>query len=1039
MDKPGQARSATTSTTEYPQAFVDAETALVEARRRAVGLEPPQADRSDWVGVACSGGGIRSATFCLGVFQALARLGLTRRIDLLSTVSGGGYFGSFYTRLFTRPFLRGQADVDAVLLGAPPPETAEDAAPDARPATRTGADAPSPTSTPQPSLATTPPAPPAAPNGAASPTAPNGRATGAHAATQPARRERGRGAKSATADADADAAPDTSAGLPRRPTLPPPTDDPATATAHAAARAKAGLILRTLRDNGRYLAPNGSGDALAAGAALLRNWVSVHVLLATALLAVLLSVLAVVRLAELAAGVTWRTFFATTFGGGADGPVWSPWILLAGGVFLFGALPLGAAYWFIDARPKKLAALILAAFAVLLGPLAAPGPTGVAVGAAGGVVAVATVVWYVLAGRAANRDRTLGANGLRRYTSERLARALAIAAAVGAFALVDTVGGSLYVAVWNDAGLAGALRSAFAGVFAAIAAAAGFGRRLAVLFGGEDGGRRRLKIRTSVAAWIAATVVLFAIFCGADLAAHALAARFGPLPDVGAPPTWSGAWPAPALAGFFLAASWFFGKNRAFVNRSSHHALYAARLTRAYLGASNPCRFAGADKGVTDVCPGDDLPARAYWRREGAEPDDATDAGTAPTARGAPLHVVNLTVNETYDAKQKVQQQDRKGTGLAVGPAGFSLGVRHHARMDWETGLAVPEGPEDGAGFGKAAAASPAAASGADCAAAPCPPAASAPRPFRAFAYRPGARPEPLTVGAWVALSGAAFTTGLGARTSFGLSLLCGLANVRLGYWWDAGVDARETGPFAALPRRLFRAFSVHLYLLSEFVARFPGTAWPGWYLSDGGHFENMGAYELLRRRLRRIVIVDAEQDGAYAFEGLANLVRKARLDFGARIEFQDAAVLGDAFRDVVGPLDALRRDAPDRPSRLAAVAKIVYADGSLGTLVYLKPAHASGAPADVAHYRAANPEFPHEPTSDQFFDEAQWESYRALGELAGLRVFDAGDGGGRGWRPRDVFAGDPLFPAGERLAGDAAASPTPPSVRAEAAAAARG
>ena len=56
----------------------------------------------DTVGLALSGGGIRSATLCLGFLQALASQGLLRRVDFLSTVSGGGYIGAFLGGLIQR-------------------------------------------------------------------------------------------------------------------------------------------------------------------------------------------------------------------------------------------------------------------------------------------------------------------------------------------------------------------------------------------------------------------------------------------------------------------------------------------------------------------------------------------------------------------------------------------------------------------------------------------------------------------------------------------------------------------------------------------------------------------------------------------------------------------------------------------------------------------------------------------------------------------------------------------------------------------------
>ena len=95
-----------------------------------------------------------------------------------------------------------------------------------------------------------------------------------------------------------------------------------------------------------------------------------------------------------------------------------------------------------------------------------------------------------------------------------------------------------------------------------------------------------------------------------------------------------------------------------------------------------------------------------------------------------------------------------------------------------------------------------------------------------------------MTLGRWVSLSGAAFSSALGARTTVPLALLATFANVRLGYWWDSGLGRGWTGPL--LP--------VYRGLLSECLARLRGTGIRLWNLTDGGHFENLGGYELIRR-----------------------------------------------------------------------------------------------------------------------------------------------------------------------------------------------
>jgi hypothetical protein len=440
---------------------------------------------------------------------------------------------------------------------------------------------------------------------------------------------------------------------------------------------------------------------------------------------------------------------------------------------------------------------------------------------------------------------------------------------------------------------------------------------------------------------------------------------------------------APAVVGFLVAAllSWLFGRTWPFVDRSSHHSLYASRLTRTYLGASNQSRWNDGPS-VTQVMPGDDLDMARYW--------------PPPSQTATPLHLINVTINETVDGRSQIQQKDRKGVGMALGPCGLSVGVKHHAVV----------------AFGKDMNADP---YGRPCVIYP-----SATEEVSVFRYerveeaakdgeqkkeaRYIFRGQPLPLGDWVAISGAAFSTGLGAQTSLGISLLAGFANVRLGRWWDSGVgrlprNLRNFKLGALIENLLAYVFPVQVCLLDEFLARFPGTARKHWYLSDGGHFENLGGYELIRRRLPLIVIVDAEQDTDFALGGLANLIRKARLDFGAEIEFLDEQKLDKLLekdsdlRECIGSLEQLRRGywegeelkAADRTglSRAhAALARITYHSPPAVThLIYIKPTLTGDEPADVLEYHRSHPDFPHESTADQFFDEAQWESYRRLGD----------------------------------------------------------
>ena len=198
--------------------------------------------------------------------------------------------------------------------------------------------------------------------------------------------------------------------------------------------------------------------------------------------------------------------------------------------------------------------------------------------------------------------------------------------------------------------------------------------------------------------------------------------------------------------------------------------------------------------------------------------------------------------------------------------------------------------------------------------------------------------------------------------------------------------------------------------MIWEFTARFPGTAKSHWYLSDGGHFENLGAYELLRRRLKRIIIIDAEADADYTYSGLLLLIRKARIDFGASIEFLDKtqiqALVACEYWHLFGTLEDLRRssDHVGYSKAHVSLALVKYADGSEGKLIYVKPTLTGDESRDILNYHGTHPDFPHESTLDQFFDEAQWESYRNLGLSIAIDLFEPNRGTSEGWSPADLL-----------------------------------
>lgn len=396
-------------------------------------------------------------------------------------------------------------------------------------------------------------------------------------------------------------------------------------------------------------------------------------------------------------------------------------------------------------------------------------------------------------------------------------------------------------------------------------------------------------------------------------------------------------------------------ETQGFVNLSSLASFYADRLCRAYLGAGNRERIATTDA-VEDQAapvqadhPNDDLGLHYYYTK----------------MRGGPVHLINVTINQTHGKGPATVQRDRHGLNLTISPDGFSYSEVAGAELKIKA-------------LGSEAWTAHQAARAQD---------QSAP------ALEPPGQSLPLST--WIGISGAAFSTGLGSQTSLARSLLAFLANVRLGFWWQADRANSDTD-------------SSYINLRREMLASFPGTERPHWYLSDGGHFENTGVYELVRRRVPLIIVSDNGCDPTYGFEDIANLVRKCRIDFGAQIDFLDEARLDRFFADDAGDLRSLFAEpaqfaletAP--PGAVAMLGRIDYGQGVEGTLLAIKPRLTRDGPSDLMRYLADNPKFPQQTTFDQSFDEAQWESYYELGRRIAIKLFEKRASGGV-WQPADV------------------------------------
>ncbi|HKG15329.1 MAG TPA: patatin-like phospholipase family protein [Pyrinomonadaceae bacterium] len=239
-----------------------------------------------------------------------------------------------------------------------------------------------------------------------------------------------------------------------------------------------------------------------------------------------------------------------------------------------------------------------------------------------------------------------------------------------------------------------------------------------------------------------------------------------------------------------------------------------------------------------------------------------------------------------------------------------------------------------------------------------------------------------ISIGTAAAISGAAASSNMGYYTTSPIiSLLLTLFNVRLGWWLgNPGPAGQKTyelaNPTLSVAPVLYEAFGL------------TNDRYKYVYLTDGGHFENLALYEMVLRRCHLVVVSDAAADGDYRFGDLGNAVRKIRIDLGVPIEFQCFDIYGwDAAR---------ARESKGKPSKgmYWAVGRIRYScvdkagvdDNGMpvaaddGIIIYVKPALYGDEPRDVLEYRENFPAFPHQSTGDQFFDEPQFESYRALG-----------------------------------------------------------
>lgn len=621
------------------------------------------------VGLALSGGGIRSATFSLGLLRSLSNALLVHRIDYLSTVSGGGYAGAFFCSIFVPRDFRGPfsyANAPAYEAGKEPRDT-----PGVRLARRLGCN-------------------------------PLGSPRGVRAIAQ-------------------------------------------------------------LRQGGHYLAPNGTSDALFAAVIGIRNWFAVAITMGLALLAGFLFINLALILLEMALAGSGP---ALTEIGIATVHPWQ--VVLV--VLAFWPASTAWAYWFArSGRVPRLRTLRLVSVqslvAVLIFLLAYFWPTSregwhLALKSSIMAMSVLALLTYIVAEAVSTwRDRREGAVEAKRRVDflsqeDRVRDLLSRWLLTGTVTLISfAILAGIHWASWEDIGRQGkqllaSLSWADIGIAAGIIAiAVPIGRWLLARENGVGTQRRgkaveRRRLRHLAALLVGISFLLAFLLFWATMASgttkwirentdEAWRNLGSASPQVveliksqllnpfGVDP--SSLVGVCVLLGLITIAvslvAYLIGNVDSLLNRSSFSTFYGSRLRAAYLGATNRHRQRATEKSVDQ----DDVR------------DEITLAGYYHTDVLAPLHLINVTINETTSKSSRVVQRDRKGKSLTIAPAGY----------------VYPPG-----------------APGGD------------------IAVIPRDKAEDLPLSSWMAISGAAFTTGSGHHTSLGTAMLASLTNLRLGYWW---------------------------------------------------------------------------------------------------------------------------------------------------------------------------------------------------------------------------------------------------------------
>ena len=532
-----------------------------------------------------------------------------------------------------------------------------------------------------------------------------------------------------------------------------------------------------------------------------------------------------------------------------------------------------------------------------------------------GLALVAFVLWGLVRSFSGARASPDGGSAWPRLFGTAIAAVLAL----GCLRLSADLVEWLALGTWRQWSLA-----AIAGVLASLSGIVGFfGPRLtaavARMAGAQPASVLLARLTGIVLLWVGAAIVPLLLWTVA--LALALAALPHPAATI---PLYLAVWAVGALVGLVQDA-----------NGNSLHRLYRDRLSAAFL--FDPTRTTGSSKG------------ERLQPVDGFALTDAAAGSLGLKADAAPYHLINAAVN-----LQGSLYANKRGRN-----ADFFCFSRNYVGSG-STGYVRTE--------------------------------------------QLAARYPAVDLGTAMAVSGAAFSSNMGANSIAPLTPTLAFLNVRLGYWLANPRTFRRCGRQRAgwLRRRRAIAQFRRGYRCDRKALRglgLPVHRWNRWlrpvlnfyflkeafgllhenldaiYVSDGGHIDNLGLFELLRRRCRLILVVDAEADDRYDFRSLITVQRHARIDLGVRIDLP-----WEAIRRAARAADA---GGPATAGPHIAIGRIIYPPGDLpeeGILIYVKSSMTGDENDIIRSYKARWPRYPHETTIDQLFSEEQFEVYRALG-----------------------------------------------------------